>query len=355
MTKSRTFTVALIVVLILLAASAWLMFGRTAADMSYPDADQYTVGNTTVTKPVSNLYVDWTSGRVNIEYHDGTGVIVSETANRALSEDDMLRWWLDGDTLRIRYAKSGFRISFNLEKQLTVRLPYATELKSADISSTSGDLYIPALTADEIRLGSTSGSIDAGTVTKKLAASSTSGDVTVLQTGDLDSADLSSTSGSLSFGLEGSVKKVEANSTSGGVSVTVSGTADDLVHVNAAECVALTVKVTAERSAFGSDRRELIGGRARKPRRRCSGVDRNIISEHDIQTVEVLRLRLGGEFVELCYACKNVRIGRRSRTGEREIARGVFKMIRRIGSKGRNTRRYHYINDVISSVVSGIG
>ena len=111
MTKSKTFTVALIVVLILLGLSAWLMFGRTAAGMSYPDADKYIIGSTTVTGPVNNLYVDWTSGQVNIEYHDGTGVIVSETANRDLSEDDKLRWWLDGDTLRIRFAKPGFHIS----------------------------------------------------------------------------------------------------------------------------------------------------------------------------------------------------------------------------------------------------
>ena len=90
MTKSRTFTVALIVVLILLAVAAWLMFGRTAAGMSYPDADKYSVGSTTVTGPVNNLFVDWTSGQVNIEYHDGTGVIVSETANRELSEDDKM-------------------------------------------------------------------------------------------------------------------------------------------------------------------------------------------------------------------------------------------------------------------------
>ena len=165
MTKSKTFTVALIVVLILLGLSAWLMFGRTAAGMSYPNADQYTVGNTTVTKPVNNLYVDWTSGRVNIEYHDGTGVIVSETANRDLSEDDKLRWWLDGDTLRIRFAKPGFRISVNLDKHLTVSLPKGTVLKSADIGTTSGDVFTPALAADDIRLGSISGSIDAVTDT----------------------------------------------------------------------------------------------------------------------------------------------------------------------------------------------
>ena len=228
MTKSRTFTVALIVVLILLAASAWLMFGRTAAGMSYPDADKYTAGNTTVTKPVSNLYVDWTSGRVNIEYHDGTGVIVSETANRALSEDDMLRWWLDGDTLRIRFAKPGFRISVNLDKQLTVSLPKGTVLKSADIGTTSGDVFIPALAADDIRLGSTSGSIDAVTDTRKLYAVSTSGDVKVRQDSDINTVDLGSTSGSISCTLGGSVKTLEANSTSGSVSLNVAGAAEEV-------------------------------------------------------------------------------------------------------------------------------
>ena len=228
MTKSRTFTVALIVVLILLAASAWLMFGRTAAGMSYPDADKYTVGNTTVTRPVNNLYVDWTSGQVNIEYHDGDGVIVSETANRELSEDDRLRWWLDGDTLRIRFARPGFRISVNLDKKLTVSLPKGTVLKSADIGTTSGDLFIPALAADDIRLGSTSGSIDAVTDTRKLYAVSTSGDVKVRQDSDINTVDLGSTSGSISCTLGGSVKTLEANSTSGSIY-------PDLASVNKAE------------------------------------------------------------------------------------------------------------------------
>ena len=228
MTKSKTFTVALIVVLILLAAAAWLMFGRTAAGMSYPDADKYTVGNTTVTKPVNNLYVDWTSGQVNIEYHDGTGVIVSETANRELSGDDKLRWWLDGDTLRIRFAKPGFRISVNLDKKLTVSLPRDTVLRSADIGTTSGDLFIPALAADDVRLTSTSGTIDAVTTTPKLYACSTSGDVKVRQGSDINTVDLGSTSGSIFCILGGSVKTLGASSTSGSVSLNVAGTAEEV-------------------------------------------------------------------------------------------------------------------------------
>ena len=224
MTKSKMLTIALFVVLAALAVSAWFAFGTTAAGIEYANADKYSVGGTTVTGAVDSLFIDWTSGEVNIEYHKGEGVLISETSEKKLSEDDKLRWWLDGTTLRIRYAKSGFRISFNLEKQLTVSLPEGTVLKSADISSTSGDLKIPYLAADELRLGSTSGSVTAVTAAKNLAASSTSGDVDVRQTEDIGTADLDSTSGSISCEL-GNVKTLTANSTSGAIRATVSGTA----------------------------------------------------------------------------------------------------------------------------------
>ena len=225
MTRSRILTLALIVVLAVLAVAAWLMFGRTAAGMEYANADRYTVGGTTVTGPVENLYVDWTSGQVNIEYHAGDGVVVTETANRPLADDDRLRWWLDGTTLRIRYAKSGFRISFNLDKQLTVSLPEGTVLKSADLGTTSGDLNIPALAAEKIRLDSTSGSINAGTAAKNLSASSTSGNVIVRQDSDLETVDLRSTSGSIVANLA-AVKSVTADSTSGDILLAVTGSAE---------------------------------------------------------------------------------------------------------------------------------
>ena len=215
MTKSRIITIALIVLLIALAVSAWFAFGTTAAGIEYANADQYTAGDTTVTGAVENLFIDWTSGRVNIEYHDGSEIFISETASKTLSEDDRLRWWLDGTTLRIRYAKSGFRISFNLEKTLTVSLPEGTVLKSADIGTTSGDIVIPNLVADEVRLNSTSGSIKAVTATKKLTASSTSGDVNVRQDSDIDTVDLNSTSGSIGVTVTGSAETVRMQSTSG--------------------------------------------------------------------------------------------------------------------------------------------
>ncbi len=225
MTKSRKLTIALVVVLAALAVTAWFTFGTTAAGIEYANAEKYTAGDTTVNGTVENLFIDWTNGEVNIEYHAGEGIFISETSKKPISEDDRLRWWLDGTTLRIRYAKSGFRISFNLEKQLTVSLPEGTVLKGADISTTSGDLKIPYLAADEILLGSTSGSISAVTAAGKLTARSTSGDVNVRQSADIDTVDLHSTSGSISCELV-NVKTLTADSTSGSIRAAVSGAAE---------------------------------------------------------------------------------------------------------------------------------
>ena len=70
MSKSKTLTIALIVVLIALGVAAWFLFGNTAAGLSYPNADKYSVGDATVSGTVNNLFVDWTAGKVTVEYYD---------------------------------------------------------------------------------------------------------------------------------------------------------------------------------------------------------------------------------------------------------------------------------------------
>ena len=226
MSKYKIITAALILCLVALGVCAWFMFGSSAG-LTYANADKYTAGGATVTEPVRNLYVDWTEGAVNIEYHSGSGVVISETADKALSENDKLRWWLDGDTLRIRYARSDLRISARLNKVLTVSLPEGTVLNTADLGVTSAAMNIPGLVADEIRLDSTSGDIIAVTLTKKLTANATSGDMHITQAGEIGDVNLFSTSGSIECVLTGA-KGVYADSTSGAVSLTLSEGAEKI-------------------------------------------------------------------------------------------------------------------------------
>ena len=229
MNKSKILVVALIVVLLCLVSGTYSIFGGKVSIglAAFANADKYTVGDTEITSTVENLDIDWTSGKVNIEYHAGSGVSVSETANRDTSEDEKLRWWLDGTTLRIKYAKPQLTIFNNLKKTLTVSLPESIVLKNVDIDTTSADIGVPSMTADEIKFDTTSGDVNAVITAKKLSASSTSGDLNVRQDSDINTAHFSSTSGALAFTVP-SAEKISMESTSGDISVTVPGTVGDL-------------------------------------------------------------------------------------------------------------------------------
>jgi len=227
MTKSKLLTGALVIVLVLLAGGSWLLFGDSTGLASFANADKYTVGDTEITSAVEKLDIDWVSGKVTIEYHAGSGISLSETANRNTSEDEKFRWWLDGTTLRVQFAKPQLTSFNNLQKTLTVSLPEGITFKGVDIDTTSAEISIPSMTADEIRLDTTSGNVNAEISTKKLDASSTSGDLNIKQNGDIKTAVFSSTSGKTTFTVA-SADKISMESTSGDIFVTVSGTVDNI-------------------------------------------------------------------------------------------------------------------------------
>lgn len=227
MNKTKLTTGALLVVLLLLAGSCFLLFGDTLGLTSYANADKYTIGDADISSAVENLEIDWISGKVNIEYHAGSGISLSETANRNTSEDEKFRWWLDGKTLRVKFAKPRLTSFSNLQKTLTVSLPEDIAFKKVNIDTTSGDISVPAMTADEIRFETTSGDVDAVITAKNLNVSSTSGSLNVRQDGDISNASFSSTSGSVAFTVT-SAEKISMQSTSGDVFTTVSGTVGNI-------------------------------------------------------------------------------------------------------------------------------
>ena len=216
MKKSQILTIGLIACLVLLAAGAWIIFGGSAG-FRFANADKYTSGDTTVSAEAEELEISWTAGKVRVEYYDGGEIRVSETARRALNDDEKLQWWLDGKTLRIQFCKPGFRLGSMPEKELTVSLPKGLELKKAKIVVTSGDVDVADLKAKELQLESTSGNITATAETEKLTGGSTSGDCRVTL-GNADEVKLSATSGNIAL-LLGEADKVEIGSTSGTLSV----------------------------------------------------------------------------------------------------------------------------------------
>lgn len=221
---------------------------------TYGNAEKYTSGETELKETIRNLEVGWIDGAVKIEYHDGNTVLLRETSRKTIGEDMKMRWWLDGDTLRIRYAKSGLRLGTGLDKELTVTLPKGIALSEVSLEATSGDLYASGLKAETLKLETTSGTIRAEAETASLRTGSSSGGQELTVNGTAGEIRLDSTSGAIALSGE-SAGKLEANSTSGGIAVAMSGKADTLsVHTTSggiAADVNEAGKLTAESTSGG--------------------------------------------------------------------------------------------------------
>ena len=221
MKGNRLLKTALAGCALILIASAALGVGTilTFADFFYENADKYTAGDAELNSPVKNLDVDWINGKVNIEYHGKKTVLIKEASNKKISEDMLLRWWLDGETLRIRYAKQHIRLNGKQKKELTITLPEGTVFEDVDISSTSGALNIPSLEAKDLTLETTSGDIMVKADAQKINTSVTSGDIW-MDLGSTESLSVNTTSGEIDVQAE-AAKEVRLDSTSGDISVSL--------------------------------------------------------------------------------------------------------------------------------------
>ena len=216
MSRNTKWTAAMIGCAAVLISSVFMSgFGiLEAAGFAYPHAGKYTVGDAEISGEVKNLDVNWVSGKVSILYYDGNTVELHEQANKKTSADQQMRWWLDGNTLRVQYAKAGFLMNGNLQKELTVRLPESIRLENVNVSATSGALDISALQAEDLVLDTTSGDILVSADARQVSASATSGKIELRIMENAEKISAGTTSGNIVLET-GSAEKIKASSTSG--------------------------------------------------------------------------------------------------------------------------------------------
>ena len=189
-----------------------------SAGASYPHAEKYAIGSFTYDAAnVNAVEINWTSGRVELMESGGDKLAVTETTE-GLTEDQQMRWWLDGSTLRIQYWKSGYTGTLiNKEKRVTVEIPknislnvHVTsgeirtenhQLKDMVLQATSGEIQMGAVNADSITVQATSGELKAGPIRAqgKLSMQCTSGSIHI-DNAMADTVTLESTSGSITAG-----------------------------------------------------------------------------------------------------------------------------------------------------------
>lgn len=128
--------------------------------MIFPDESDYAAGDGSVVESIENISLEWVNGDVSIVYYDSASVEISETKSGVTSDDLLLRYRIKEGALDIRYAKNGRWNIFNVEKDLTVKIPAGTELKSVTIDCVSANVSLDGLTVNELAVQTVSGRIE---------------------------------------------------------------------------------------------------------------------------------------------------------------------------------------------------
>ncbi len=238
----------------ILILSAVLTFSLTSCVMvsdSYSDADKYSAGACELEgSKVKSLSINWSTGKVSVSRHDLDTVTVTETCKNDLEEDQQVHTWLDGDTLRIQYCKSGQSFFFKMaDKNLEVKIPMDMELEKLSINGSSSDPLIEDITADCISVNVSSGDIKTtGCSADTYDISSSSGTISIDHKGSASSINASSSSGEIEINAE-HADFVKASTSSGDITLDLSDMPAETVAASSSGDIRLNVPENAEFTA----------------------------------------------------------------------------------------------------------
>lgn len=188
----------------------------------YDNADKYTSGEASFSADtVEALDIEWFAGEVQVVFGDDseTEISVSETANKKTDGDTSLHYWLDGTTLKIKFAASGKLNLGGIEKALKVTLPRQKTLIHLSVSGSAANVNVKDARAEKLTVSAVAGNIELSgmRVSDKASVSSTSGNIRGSVMTACDSLNISSTSGSIGFSTEAKVRSLAVETTSGNI------------------------------------------------------------------------------------------------------------------------------------------
>lgn len=196
------------------------LFGLTScisfSAILYSNANEYSVGNTTVNGQIETLDIDWVSGSVKIETHQEQGIIIKEETNEEISNKMRVHWWADGKTLKIKFSASGIRVKLfkTCRKELTVIVPETSVFSKIDVKVSSASIETAKLNSKKVHIASSSGIIDTILKTDEIKINTSSGNVILHQENQTEKINITTASGNISlFGSK--INSVTLKSSSG--------------------------------------------------------------------------------------------------------------------------------------------
>ncbi len=141
---------------------------NTKIDIKYDHPERYSVGDATLSQPISGISVDWVCGNVDIRYTDDTAVrIYEEIQEGFLPLNDSLRMFYlvdeDGE-LEIRFCgpyKYRYGDMKNLRKHLHIEVPHGMELQDIDIDGLETGVVIENVVSRELTVDGVKNNVNA--------------------------------------------------------------------------------------------------------------------------------------------------------------------------------------------------
>lgn len=154
-----------------------------SGSVTYADSDKYSVGNAEITDKIENLEIDWISGSVSLVSHSEDTLALSEKDADRLPEEMRVRWWVDGDTLHVKFAASGVgvRLFGSLHKDLTLTVPETLAFENVTIRAASAEIDADRLTAGTLSVSTASGDINISGEANTVELNSASGNIQLTQ------------------------------------------------------------------------------------------------------------------------------------------------------------------------------
>lgn len=185
-------------ILLLFSILSLTLSGCNHTIYSYEDFDKYIKGGASLEAAIKNIEIDWVNGDVKVLQHLENTISFSETSNQDINDKNSMYYYLEDDTLHIKFAKSGEFQFEHLQKSLTIELPQSLLLDEADI-----DVVAAGLTMDSVNV-------------KKIDLDTVSGDV-VVKSSTVEDFDIDSVSGSVNLITSKCPAKGEFDSMSGSI------------------------------------------------------------------------------------------------------------------------------------------
>lgn len=141
---------------------------NTKIDIKYDHPELYSVGDATISQPISAISVDWVCGNVDIRYTDDTAVRIHEEIQEGflpLTDSLRMRYYVDDEgTLEIQYIGPGkyrYGDMQNLRKHLVVEVPRGMELKDIDIDGLETGVVIENVVSCELTVDGVKNNVNA--------------------------------------------------------------------------------------------------------------------------------------------------------------------------------------------------